>query len=84
MLENVLWQAVASCVSCAPGVRHSQFARSTGGSILWRAGVSQGGAKLLSCFTLQTLWRWKHLRFCFYLFLSCSAVWEHWAKSKEL
>lgn len=32
------------------GIRHSQFAYTIGGSILWRAGVSRGGAKRLFFF----------------------------------
>ncbi len=57
------------------GIHHSQFAYTIGGSILWSAGVSRGGAERLFFFRSWTLWRMEQASisdfFIFSLFLCC-------------
>lgn len=58
------------------GIRHSQFAYTIGGSILWSAGVSRGGAERRFFFSLHGLpgeWNRRALHICifFSLFLCC-------------
>lgn len=61
------------------GIRHSQFAYTIGGSILWRAGMSRGGAKSLFFFhfvdSLENGTH-EHFRFCFNFFSPLSLLSE--------
>lgn len=68
------------------GIRHSQFANTTGGSILWSAGVSRVGAECLFFFRFADSLKngaGKHFRFFFHFFLSFSAVWKQQALHKQ-
>lgn len=61
------------------GIRHSQFAYTIDGSILWSAGVSRGGAECLffSFFASRTLWRMEQAStsdFLFFFSLSLSPL----------
>lgn len=66
------------------GIRHSQFAYTIGGSILWSAGVSRGGAERLFFFRFMDSLEngaGEHFRlFIFSFYLYFSAVWKHQAQ----